>query len=118
MPEKPSHLTIQAQDEVNIVHFSDRKILEELSIREIEEELFALVSETPAIKLLLNFSNVEHLSSSALGMLINLQKEVNKQDGKLKLADIKPQIFEVFRITRLSRLFDIHNTVGDAIGKF
>ena len=118
MPDKPSHLTLEARGQVNVVQFSDRKILEELSIREIEDELFALVSATPAIKILLDFANVEHLSSAALGMLINLQKEVDKQSGTLKLSDINPQIYEVFKITRLSKLFDIHNTVGDAIGTF
>ncbi len=118
MPENPPHLTVQKQDSVEVVHFADRKILEELSIREIEDELFALVAATPAIKLVLNFSNVEHLSSAALGMLINLKKEVEKNKGELKLSDIRPQIFEVFKITRLSKLFDIHNTMNDAIGKF
>ncbi len=118
MVENSSHLQVRKQDSVDVVEFSDRKILEELSIREIEDELFALVSATPSINLLLNFANVEHLSSAALGMLINLQKEVGKQQGKLKLADIKPQIYEVFKITRLSKLFDIHNSVDDALNKF
>lgn len=118
MAEKSSHLTIRKQNTVEIVDFSDRKILEELSIREIEDELFALVSATPSIQLLLNFANVEHLSSAALGMLINLQKEVGKQNGQLKLADIRPQIYEVFKITRLSKMFDIHRSVPAALGSF
>lgn len=118
MADGSTHLTVQKKDLVNIVAFSDRKILEELSIREIEDELFALVSAGPAIRLLLDFSNVEHLSSAALGMLINLQKEVGKAKGSLKLADIRPQIYEVFKITRLSKHFDIHETVDEAIRAF
>lgn len=118
MGDRPPHLTVQTDDSVNIVHFSDRKILEELSIREIEDELFALVAQTPSPRLVLNFANVEHLSSAALGMLINLQKEISKSDGKLKLSDIKPQIYEVFKITRLSKLFDIHDSADEAIKAF
>lgn len=118
MTEKSPHLTVIEQDSVNMVRFSDRKILEELSIREIEDELFALVSSTPAIKLLLNFSNVEHLSSAALGMLINLRDEVKGTKGSLKLSNINPQIYEVFKITRLNKLFDIHEKSADAIRKF
>lgn len=118
MTESSAHLNVQQRETVNVVQFSDRKILEELSIREIEDELFALVSATPAIQLLLNFENVEHLSSAALGMLINLQKEVGKQHGQLKLADIRPQIYEVFKITRLSKMFDIHESVDDALANF
>ena len=118
MTESSAHLNVQQRESVNVVEFSDRKILEELSIREIEDELFALVAATPAIQLLLNFANVEHLSSAALGMLINLQKEVGKQNGRLKLADIRPQIYEVFKITRLSKLFDIHDHAPEAIASF
>lgn len=115
MPEGENHLTITHKDGMHVVEFSDRKILEELSIREIEEELFTLVRETESIKLLLNFRNVEHLSSAALGMLINLDKEVKLAGGKLALSDIKPQIYEVFKITRLNKMFDIHDSAAQAV---
>lgn len=118
MSEEQSHLTVTAKDGVHIVEFSDRKILEELSIRKIEEELSALVSKDEEIKLLLNFKNVEHLSSAALGMLINLEKEMTRKNGKLMLSDIRPQIYEVFRITRLHKMFEIHDTAGQAMKHF
>lgn len=118
MAEGQSHLTVTEQDQVQVVQFSDRKILEELSIREIEDQLFDLVNAKPAIKLLLNFGNVEHLSSAALGMLINLEKEIAKKSGKLILSDINPQIFEVFKITRLNKMFDIHDTAAQAMKHF
>lgn len=118
MAEKPVHLTVRADGPVQVVEFSDRKILEELSIREIEDELFSLVTKSPGVKLLLDFSAVEHLSSAALGMLINLNKEVQKQKGALKLSSINPQIFEVFKITKLTKMFDIHDSNQQAINKF
>lgn len=115
MAQDQAHLTTSQVDGVHVVEFSDRKILEELSIREIEEELFALVRENEGIKLLLNFKNVEHLSSAALGMLINLNREVSGQSGKLALSDINPQIYEVFRITRLNKMFEIYDTAAQAL---
>ena len=118
MSEEPAHLTVSTKDGVKIVEFSDRKILEELSIRSIEEQLFALVDAEEGIKLLLNFKLVEHLSSAALGMLINLEKQVAARKGKLILSEIRPQIYEVFKITRLHRLFKIHDTAGQAMKHF
>ncbi|HUU84048.1 MAG TPA: STAS domain-containing protein [Phycisphaerae bacterium] len=118
MAEEQPHLSITSKDGVHIVEFSDRKILEELSIRNIEEELSTLVAAEEGIKLLLNFKNVEHLSSAALGMLINLEKEVAHKNGKLILSDIRPQIYEVFRITRLHKMFEIHDSVGQAMKHF
>jgi len=100
------------------VEFSDRKILDELSINEILNELVALVESQPEIKLLLNFDNVDHLSSAALGMLITLNKRVADAGGKLRLANISPQIYEVFAITRLNKLFDIHDSADAALRSF
>lgn len=117
--EQPStHLKIRRADGVSIVEFADRKILEELSIQEIGEELDQVVSSEPGIKLLLNFKNVDHLSSAALGMLITLNKKVKEQNGSLKLSDINRNIFEVFKITRLNRVFDIHDTSDHALSGF
>lgn len=117
--EQPStHLRMRRSDSISIVEFADRKILEELSIQEIGEELDQLVETEPGIKLLLNFKNVDHLSSAALGMLITLNKKVKERDGVLKLSDINRQIFEVFKITKLNRVFDIHDTAEEALAAF
>ncbi len=118
MEQPSSHLKIKRSDSVSVVEFADRKILEELSIQEIGEELDELVESEPGVKLLLNFKNVDHLSSAALGMLITLNKKIKERDGDLKLSDINRQIFEVFKITKLNRVFDIHDNADDAMAAF
>lgn len=118
MEQPSSHLRIRRSNEVSVIEFADRKILEELSIQEIGDELHQVVEAEPGIKLLLNFKNVDHLSSAALGMLITLNKKVKEQSGDLKLSDINRQIFEVFKITRLNRVFDIHDTAEQALTQF
>lgn len=118
MDQPSSHLKIKRATGVSVVEFADRKILEELSIQEIGEELDQLVDSEPGIRLLLNFKNVDHLSSAALGMLITLNKRIKEQNGHLKLSDINRQIYEVFKITRLNRVFDIHETAEEALSVF
>jgi anti-sigma B factor antagonist len=117
--EQPStHLKIKRAGNVSVVEFADRKILEEISIQEIGSELRGLVETEPGPQLLLNFQNVDHLASAALGMLITLQKKVQEQNGLLKLSNINRQIFQVFKITRLNRVFDIHDTAEKAMESF
>ena len=118
MEQPSSHLKIKRSNSVSLVEFADRKILEELSIQEIGDELDRLVEAEPGIQLLLNFHNVDHLSSAALGMLISLNKKIKERSGKLKLSDINRQIFEVFKITRLNRVFEIHDTADEALAGF
>ncbi|UCG33169.1 MAG: STAS domain-containing protein [Phycisphaerales bacterium] len=116
--EEKSHLNITRNAGVCIVEFEDRKILEEVSISEIGDLLLDVVGSEPDLRMVLSFRNVEHLSSAALGMLITLRSQVREKGGHLKLSNIRPQIYEVFKITKLHRLFDIHDTAAQAMQAF
>lgn len=118
MADAKSKIKVTNEQGVQMVEFTDRKILDELTITQIGEDLANLVRANDGIKLLLNFKNVEHLSSAALGMLITLDKQIKEQQGTLKLSNIRAQILEVFKITRLNKLFDIQDTAEKAIQSF
>src|ERR1700674_2008854 len=104
-------LEVEGIGDVPVVNFTDKKILDEQNIQIIGEQLFSLVDDLGRRKLLLNFSNVEYLSSAALGKFITLNKKVNAAGGRLILCNIDPQIYEVFEITKLNKLF---NKIGRA----
>ena len=118
MADERPHLTVIDHGAVKEVQFADRKILDEVCISEIGDEISRLVTSVAEMHLLLNFKNVEHLSSAALGMLITLSKQITEAGGRLRLSNIAPQIFEVFKITRLDRLFEIHDTATHALDGF
>ena len=113
-----THITVSQMNGVEVVEFVDRKILDELSITELGDQLRTLAESAPSIRLLLNFRNVEHLSSAALGMLITLDKLVKDNSGTLKLCNINQQIYELFNITRLNMLFAIHGTTEESLANF
>ena len=104
--------------DVVVVRFLDQKIIEDVNIQELGQELFRLVEVDDCKKLLLNFSSVDFLSSAALGKLITLDKKAKKNGCVLKLSNIRPEIYEVFAITRLNRLFDIKDHEADALAAF
>src|SRR6202035_5986825 len=106
-PPKRRRLEVEDYGEITVVNFIDRKILDEQNIQKIGEDLFSLVDELGRRKILLNFGNVEYLSSAALGKFITLNKKVNAAGGRLILCNIDPQIYEVFEITKLNKLFNI-----------
>lgn len=112
------HLDVSEVGDVTVVRFHDHKILEDINIQELGQELFQLVELDRRGKLLLNFSSVEFLSSAALGKLITLEKKVKAHSGTLKLCNIRPEIYEVFAITKLNRLFDIKDEEADALAAF
>jgi anti-sigma B factor antagonist len=111
-------LDVSEVGDVTVVRFRDPKIIEDLNIQELGSEMFRLVEEEQRRKLLLNFSGVDFLSSAALGKLITLDKKVKAHAGQLKLSNIRPEIFEVFQITKLTRLFDIRDDEAGALAAF
>ncbi len=118
MSQEESRLRVQREDGVVHVEFIDRNILDEANIQMIGQELFSIVDTEKDPKLLLSFSNVDHLSSSALGTLITLNTKIKLKSGQLRLANIDRQIYEVFVITRLNQLFQISDTTEEAQASF
>ena len=118
MAETIPPLSVVQQKDIRIVEFTSNKILDEANIAEIGHGLNGLIDERPNPKLLLDFSSVDHLSSAALGMLINANKRIKERNGQLRLTNIKPQIYEVFVITRLNKLFKILNTREEGLASF
>lgn len=119
MSEAAPSISVTRQKNIAIVDFTHNKILDEANIAEIKSGLIALIDEEVEYpKLLLDFSNVDHLSSAALGTLIDINNRIKQKNGQLRLANIKPQIFEVFVITKLNKLFKIASTREDALKSF
>lgn len=104
--------------DVSIVKFLDKKILDEAGILELGSELFGLVEVENRKKILLSFTGVEFLSSAALGKLITLDRKVKAHKGRMKMSDIRPEILDVFQITKLDKVFDIRAGEAEAISAF
>src|SRR5712691_3379233 len=120
MSTQPRRRRLEVEDigDVTVVNFTDKKILDEQNIQVIGEQLFSLVDELGRKKILLNFGNVEYLSSAALGRFITLNKKVNQAGGKLILCNIDAQIYEVFEITKLHKVFNIQKDEQSALQAF
>ena len=115
MPDVSQRLNVTDHKDVKVVDFIESKILDEANIAEIGQHLITIVEAKDRPKILLDFGNVDHLSSAALGMLINVNNRVKQHNGQLRLVNIKPQIMEVFEITKLNKLFKILPTRAEAL---
>lgn len=115
MAEIKPRINIEYADTATIISFTDEKILEERDIKALQDSIMSVIEQAKRIKLILDFGNVRFLSSAVLGLLIRLSKRIYERDGQLKLCNINPKIFEIFKITRLTSTFDIHRDVDSAI---
>ena len=112
-----SELLCHRSDEVLVVQFTAQKILTDTIIAQIGRELLGLVDEAEG-KMLLNFQGVTFMSSAMIGKIVLLSKKCGSNKTIIKLCNIAPSIKEVFEITRLNKMFQIHETEADALAAF
>lgn len=110
-----NRIELNESAQVSVIRFKDQKIIDPETIQELGEELFSLVEDGKHNKLVLNFSNVEFLSSAALGKLITFEKKTKRGGSELILTNITPEIYQVFTITNLHKLFTIKDSEADAL---
>ncbi len=107
MPAKPDRprLEVENNGDVTIVTFSDRKVLDADRIQVIGDQFSSLLDQSDRTRFLLDFQNVEYMSSATLGMLMMLKKKVQAKKGQMVLCNISPEIKEIFEITGLDKAF-------------
>jgi anti-sigma B factor antagonist len=79
----------------------------------LREKLINLV-ESGSYHLIVDMEAVEFLDSTGLGVLVGGLKRVRAHDGWIDLVCTQSRILRIFRITGLSNVFDIYDTVAAA----
>ncbi len=115
MAELRPNINVEYTDQATIIAFTDRKILEEHDIRSLQTAIISIIEQNERLSLILDFGQVEFLSSAVLGLLIRISKRIAEGGGRLRLCNISPKIYDVFKITQLTKIFDICRDVDQAL---
>ena len=103
---------------VRVILFDTDKLLDGVEIEQCYREIFAILNKTQEHNVLLHFGRVKFMSSAALGMLVRILKKCKEFKIMLKLCNISPEEYEVFQITGMNKLFDIHDDAAGAMEAF
>jgi anti-sigma B factor antagonist len=104
--------------EILTVFLTEVKILDETVISQLSTALSSLISKTSEPNVVLDFSGVKFMSSSALGMLVKINKQCKEFKINLKLCSIHKDIAEVFKITRLDKVLALYPDAPSAYEAF
>ena len=78
----------------------------------LREELLPL-SEGNHKVITINLKDVSYMDSTGLGVLVGLFKQLNKNDGELKLVELSDRLKRLFKITGLSTIMKITTETED-----
>jgi anti-anti-sigma factor len=113
-----SSLETRKEEDVLVVVFNKAKILDETTIEQIGADLNKCIEQAADGKIVLNFSGVSFMSSAMIGKLVSFNNRCKTSNIKLRLCGISDNVMEVFKITRLNKVFDIHKTEDKALASF
>jgi anti-sigma B factor antagonist len=104
--------------EVRIIIISEPRLLDGAAIDQCYREIVAVLDKTEESNVLLHFGLVTFMSSAALGILVRINKKCKEYQIALKLCSIAPEIGQVFKITGLDKVFEIHADPAQAMTAF
>lgn len=100
---------------VRILCFKGR--LDALTSPEVERKVFEII-EGGEHKVLLNFEEVEYISSAGMRMLLSTAKKLKTFSGKLVLCNINGAVLDVLKLSGFDHVLDHAKTEEDALRQF
>ena len=58
-------------------------------------------------EVIVDLGHTEYIDSSALGMLLNMQKALNERVSRFKITNSRPQVAKILKISRFDKKFDL-----------
>lgn len=106
------------EGDVLVVRFNVGKILDNTQIDDIGQDLVEALTMATGKKLLLDFRDVTFMSSAMVSKLVTLNTKCKAAGVKLVLCEMSVGVYEIFKITRLTKVFDIHDKKEAALASF
>ena len=96
---------VEKSGDVTILTFTGIRTLHVDNI--VAYELESRANKSVPCHLLLDFGNVEFITSVELGTLVALHTKMRACGGRLTLFNLSAQVYEVFTVTNLHKLLSI-----------
>ncbi|NIA16556.1 MAG: STAS domain-containing protein [Nitrospiraceae bacterium] len=119
-PETNPIVAFEQRGPITLAVIQETRMLDAINVAEFGRQLAERASALPAINLLLDFREVDYLSSAVLSELLRVNGIVEKNGGCVRLCGLASAIREVFQITNMEKIFTIYDAEdnADAVRRF
>lgn len=83
----------------------------------LKEKIFLEIADGNN-KIVLDLQKVTEMDSSGLGALLFGKRQANNSGGNIVLVSVHPDVQSLLRIAQLSRVFEVYDTIKEAIKFF
>ena len=103
--EQDSCIEITAVDRVAVVGFKVEWLTDVEGLNGAAERVREFVKQQRPRRVVFDFSGVKFFSSQVLGLLLAARAQVQDIGGDLVICSVEPQLYRIFKVTHLDRVF-------------
>ena len=108
-------VNVKKNEGVLILEIVPPKVVGEDDIEALYDEIMDEIPAGESPRIVVDFDNVEFISTGFLGQLTSVKNSLAKQDGRLILCSIRPTQREIFRVTHLEHFFELADDIPKAL---
>jgi len=105
-------MKLSNENNISIISLPE-EVLGGTQVIEFSNLVDSAIENTPT-KVIIDLSDVKVLNSSGLGMIVGAHTSCSKKDFPLVIAAPNPKILELFKITNLTQILTIKDSLQDA----
>lgn len=101
-------------DDIVVVHFRREMLTDEDNLELLGEDIQNVLSSSGQQQLILDVSELRHVTSAVLGKWIYLHRSIRRDGGRMIVSGAQDSLREIFEATRLNTLFDLAGDLDEA----
>lgn len=108
------YFTFQAVGDIVVARCTLANLSDEENIEEVGQELLTIVGKYECRELIVDLAEVDYITSSMVGKLIRLHRQLHRDGGKLVICNLSPTVDEILRTSNLLTYFNAAPSVTEA----
>jgi anti-sigma B factor antagonist len=112
------YFTFESLGNVVVARCILSNLSEEENIEPVGQELLTLVGKYECRRLILDLVDVEYMTSSMVGILIRVHRQMHRDNGKLVLCHLNHTVDDILRTSHLLTYFNVAPTLDEAADQF
>lgn len=108
---------MKRESEVNYEIITLEGRIDQENSEELEQILQGCLDDDK-MNICIDMTNVQHISSSALGVLVAIKRKIKEFEGDIKLVVTSDNLLSLFETTMLDKVFEIYESRRECISTF
>ena len=114
MEPEQRFIRVDLEEQFATVRFIERSIRDEDKVKRAVSEILDVPRRHNVKRLIVNFEDIENLTSIFLGRMVLANGLLEQWDVELRLCGLSEHLLGVFNICKLDRILKVYPTEADA----